>query len=250
MSPTRRQVLSGLAAVALTPRVARAFGDASKVDVVELDLGSGTLSRPNAWKRLLYEASVSTSVETDARVVRVKPEDPALFEHPYAVLVGDGAFAPPGEAAVEQLAQYLAYGGFLLVDDASGSDRTGFDASVRALFSRLFPTRPLAPLPPEHSVMRSFFLLDSVAGRIDRYPWIEGVTVATLCPVVYSRNDVSGALDTDDAGQYRASCVPGGELQRRAAVKVALNTLLYALTANYKNDQAHVRQLMLERRLK
>ncbi len=251
MSPTRRGLLQGLAgASALYASRGWAFGEASLVDVAELDLGSGTLTRPNAWKRLLYEADVSTSVGTASKVVRVQPEDPGLFEHPYAVLVGDGPFAAPSDAAAEQLAQYLSYGGFLFVDDASGGTSAGFDASVRALCGRLFPTRPLAPLPANHAVLRSFFLLNSVAGRVDRQAFLEGITVATLCPLVYSRNDVSGALDQDDLGRYSASCVPGGEAQRRTAVKVALNTLMYALTANYKNDQAHVRQLMLERRLK
>jgi hypothetical protein len=44
-------------------------------------------------------------------------------------------------------------------------------------------------------------------------------------------------------------CVPGGESQRREAIKLGINLVLYALTSNYKKDQAHVRQLMKEGRL-
>lgn len=249
MTWRRRDVLLALSSLAVVPR-AWSFGETTHVDVAELDLGSGTLSRPAAWKRLLYELMQSTSVICEPRAVQVKPEDPALFEHPFTVLVGDGAFAPPSDQAIEQLVQYLQYGGFLFIDDASGSDASGFDASVRALVARIFPTRPLAPLPGDHSMMRSFFLLDRVPGRVDRIAWLEGITVATLCPLVYSRNDVSGALDQSPEGAYLHSCVPGGERQRREARKVVINAVMYALTANYKNDQAHVRQLMLERRLK
>jgi hypothetical protein len=43
--------------------------------------------------------------------------------------------------------------------------------------------------------------------------------------------------------------VPGGETQRREAIKLGINLVVYALTANYKRDQAHVKQLMKEGRL-
>jgi hypothetical protein len=80
------------------------------------------------------------------------------------------------------------------------------------------------------------------------YP--EGVMVGNLAPVVYCRNDVSGALERRPDGRHMYPCVPGGEAQRREALKIGINLLMYSLTANYKNDQAHVRQLILERRLK
>jgi hypothetical protein len=235
---------------ALWPRRARAFGDATLVDIAELDLGAGTLSRPNAWKQLLYDMTQSTSVECRPGSVVVAPDDPLLFEHPFAVLVGDGAFAQPSDAAIEQLAQYLAYGGFLFVDDTTGADATGFDAAVRRLCDRLFPTRPLTAIPGDHPVMRSFFLLDTARGRLADHPRMEGVTVGTQCPLMYNRNDISGALDRTDDGRYRNACVPGGESQRREARKVGINLMMYALTADYKNDQAHVKQLMSEHRLK
>lgn len=254
MTWTRRALLAGLSGVPLAglvrSRAAWAFGETTQVDIAELDLGDGTLSRPNAWKRLLYDLTQSTSVECASTSLTVRPEDAAMFEHPFCVLLGKGAFAPVSEAAIEQLSQFLAYGGFLWIDDTTGSEASGFDDSVRRLCGRLFPTRPLAPLPGDHSVMRSFFLLDRVPGRIDRQPYLEGVTVGNLCPVVYSRNDVSGALDRADDGSYLYPCVPDGERQRREAIKVGINVMMYALTANYKNDQAHIRQLMLDRRLK
>lgn len=246
--PSRRAFLAGLAASFAAPR-ALAFGDSSLLDIAELDLGKGTLSRPNGWRRLLYELRQTTSVECRTAPVRLSPEDPELFEHPFAVLIGDGAFAEPSETAVEQLSRYLAYGGFLFVDDTTGRDDSPFDASVRALVQRLFPTRPLGRLPADHSIYRSFFLLRRPLGRIDRYGWLEGVTVGDLAPLVYCRNDLSGALDRGDDGRPAHAVVPGGESQRREAVKLGINLVMYSLTANYKKDQAHVRELMRQNRL-
>lgn len=247
MKLSRRAFALGLGALASRP--AFAFGESSQVDVAELDLGAGTLSRPFAWKRLLYELSQSTSVETVSRSVFLKPEDPALFEHPFAVLCGDGAFAMPSEEGLEQLGRYLSYGGFLVIDDTTGQDRTGFDASVRELASALFPNRAMAPLPTDHSIFRSFFLLAKPVGRLDQSAVLEGIVTGNNAPLVYTRNDLSGALDRTSGGAAAQACVPGGERQRREAVKLAINLVMYALTSDYKKDQAHVTELIREGRL-
>ncbi len=249
MRPTRRQVLAGVGASLIAPGTALGFGTASKVDIAELDLGDGTLSRPGAWRRLLYEVVHTTSVECEPRSVLLPPSDPELFEHPLAVLIGNGRFEMPDATGLAQLERYLSYGGYLLIDETSGSDNSGFDTSVRELCDRLFPTRPLSPLPSDHSVYRSFFLLDRPVGRVARFPYLEGVTIKNLTPVLYSRNDLSGALERGADGRHRYPVVPGGEWQRREAIKLGINVVLYSLTSNYKKDQAHVRQLMLEGRL-
>ena len=248
MDPVRRRLLVSAAALGLV-RPAWAFGEAPRIDVGEIDLGPGTVTRPNAWKRLLYEVKQSTSVECETRAVVIDPAKPVLFEHPFCVVQGDGRFEMPSAEATEQLSRYLAYGGFLLFDDTSGTDESGFDASVRELSRRLFPTRPLGPLPTDHSVYRAFFLIRRPVGRVDRFDHLEGVTVGNLAPLIYSRNDLSGALDRGADGRERSACVPGGEFQRREAIKLGINLVLYSLTANYKKDQAHVKELMRLRRL-
>jgi len=243
----RRRFLGTTAAGLLIPRLGWAFGETTLVDVAELDLGTTQL-RPSAWKRLLYEVQNTTSVEVQGRVTEVKPEEPELFEHPFTTLVGGEGFEISDEG-VEQLSRYLAYGGFLFVDDITGADNSDFDRNVRQLARRLFPTRQLAPVPRDHSMYRSFFLIRKPVGRLARYPHLEAVTVGNLAPFVYSRNDVSGALQRRDTGQFVASCVPGGESQRREALKLGINLVMYSLTANYKKDQAHVVALKRQGRL-
>ena len=244
---TRRSLIASLAALTSFP--ALAFGDATLVDIAELNLGDGTTTRPLSWMRLLYEVIQTTSVECHTDSVLLRPEDPQLFEHPFSVLLGNGHFEMPSEEGLEQLSRFLSYGGFLLIDEVSGGDPSPFDRSVRELCQRLFPTRPLAPLPANHSLYRSFMLIDRPRGRLERYPYLEGITVGNLTPLIYSRNDISGALERGRDGRHRYSCTPGGEWQRREAIKLGVNLILYSLTANYKKDQVHVRQLMLEGRL-
>lgn len=250
MTPSfnRRQLL-GLFAASLLPVPAWALGESSEVDIAEIMLPSGTLSTPDAWTGLLFELIQTTSVEAIPRAVQVAPDDPALFQHPIAVLSGSGALPPIGDRAVEQLGRYLSYGGFLIVNDASGLLQSDFDLSIRSLVRRIFPNRQLEVLRSDHSVYRSFFLLQKPAGRVATHRFLEGVQSGSMNPLLYTRDDLVGALDRSPDGSYRNACTPEGEDQRREAVKTAINMIMYALTSNYKQDQAHVKELMRNHRL-
>ncbi|MDP6931502.1 MAG: DUF4159 domain-containing protein [Myxococcota bacterium] len=250
--PTRRHVLgAGLASLGLAglPRLARGLGSTSLVDVAEIQLPSGTTSRPQAWHRLLFEVMQSTSVECEPRTVQVAPEDPELFAHPFSVLLGTGELPELSEAAVAQLVRYLSYGGFLLIDDTTSSPGGPFELSVRRLCARMFPTRMLSPLQKNHSLYRSFFLLDRPVGRTDVTGVLEGITMDKVTPLVSCGMDLSGALARGPDGRDLYPVVPGGNRQRREALKLGINMVLYSLTSNYKHDQAHVLELIREGRI-
>lgn len=243
----RREFLLSAGASLLLPGQAWALGAVSTVDVVEIQLPSGTLSRPNAWRTMLYEVARSTSVETDPDgVVQLPPDDLALFEHPFAVLVGDGAFGPLSPEHLEQLKRYLTYGGFLYIDDTTGVPDSPFSLSVRRLLQRMFPTRPLQRLERNHSLYRAFFLIERPIGRVQGPGYLEGIKLGSIYPIIFGQIDLSGALERSESGR---SLRPISERQRREATKLAVNLVLYALTSNYKQDQAHVKALLEEGRL-
>jgi len=246
---SRRSLLQALGCALVLPRRGWALGDATRLDIAEIQLSEGSLSRSRAWVRLLYEVVQTTSVEANPRTVLLGPDDPLLFDHPFAVLQGNGSFSALPPKAHEQIARYLQYGGFLFIDDTSGVRDSAFDASVRDLCARLFPTRPLAPLPSDHSIFRAFFLIRRPLGRLDLVPYLEGVTLGDVTPLVYCRNDLSGALDRRPDGADAFTVSPNGEDQRREAIKLGINLVMYSLTSNYKKDAAHVRRLMLDGRI-
>lgn len=243
----RREFLLAAGATLVLPGQAWALGDVSTVDVVEIQLASGTLSRPGAWRTMLYEVARSTSVDTDPdRVVQLPPDDLALFEHPFAVLVGGGAFGPLPPEHLEQLKRYLTYGGFLYIDDTSGLPDSPFALSVRRLLQRMFPTRPLQRLERMHSLYRAFFLIDQPLGRVEGPGYLEGIKLGSIYPIIFGQIDLSGALERSESGRSVRAI---SERQRREATKLAVNLVLYALTSNYKQDQAHVKALLDEGRL-
>jgi len=245
---SRRGFVLGLGMVGFLPAPAWCFGSAVRFHVAELNIGTGSIHRPEAWKRMLHEIIQATSVEAEPTVVRVAPDDPKLFEHPFCVLAGTSGFEPLSEEAIRQLRRYLSYGGFLLIDDASGTGTGAFAKSARRMVRRIFPTKALAPLPKDHALYRSFFLLDKPVGRTHGTGVVEAVQLGPTAPLMFCTCDLSGALDRTADGRNR-NMLPQGELQRREAVKLAINLALYSLTSNYKHDIAHVVELMREGRL-
>lgn len=237
------QVIAGLTTLAGNPRLAWGLGSDSQFGIAEIELPNA-LSRPSAWQRGLFEVQSSTSIEVNEIPSRVRLDSVDLFKHPFTVLLGDQGFEPLSTVAIENLRQYLTYGGFLLVDDASGRKTSDFMASVERMCRRIFPNNGLSTLPSDHAVYRSFFLLESPKGRFDVSNQLRGIHLNSISPLIISPNDLSGALDVGDDGRYRYLPVPDGEFQRRECVKLIINLVLYALTSNYKHDQVHVAELL------
>jgi len=202
------------------------------------------MPRTQAFADLLAELGQLTTVPVDPEPRVRALADAGVTREPLLALAGSRAFPSPDEATVDGLRRHLYAGAFLLIDDTSGLERSPFAESVEELVGRLFPDQPMRALGYDHAVFRSFFLLDGAAGRFALWPFLEGVSLGDLTPVVLSRNDVSGAWTRAPGGGYAREVVPGGEAQRMRAIELGINLLMYALTANYKRDAVHVDALL------
>jgi hypothetical protein len=194
----------------------------------------------NASKELMYELMRRTSVEASVEKVNVKLTDEALFNSPFLYMTGNQEFEPFTDQEIEMLRRFLSFGGFLFIDDNLGHKNYGFDKSVRRELARILPDSPLTILPSDHTVFRSFYLLKAVGGRNLVNPYLEGIYVDDLTPVIYCQNDLGGAWERDDLGNWVYDCKPGGEHQRALAFRLGINVVLYALTTDYKKDQIHL----------
>ena len=165
--------------------------------------------------------------------------DPDLFFYPFLYMAGKYEFEPFTVQEREILRRYLTYGGFLFAEDTMGARGFGFDRSLSREVEEIFPGHELKRLPPDHSVYRSFYLLDNIGGRQRVNPFLEGITIDNWTPVIYSMNDLSGAWARDRFGKWINECVPGGEPQRSSAFKSGINIIVYSLTSDYKKDLIH-----------
>jgi hypothetical protein len=247
---SRRRFLAGMAATAafgLIPNAAQAFGERSLFRMPSLVYGGSWDTRSGAQGRLGWELMKRTSIEASLEPGQVSLDDPDLFDTPVLYMAGDAAFEPFSDEQLGRLQRFLVYGGFLFIDGnpASGD---GFDASVRAMLARLFPETPLKTLPAEHTLFKSFYLLDGRWGRVQQKSFVEGVSRDGRTMVVYSQNDVGGAWLRDNFGNWLLPVTPGGEGQREMAFRFGVNLAMYALCTNYKADQVHIPFIMRRRR--
>jgi Domain of unknown function (DUF4159) len=195
---------------------------------------------PLAATPLMEELMLRTSVEAATTRQEIDPRNPNLFSYPFLYIAGKYDFEPFSREEIEILRRFLSYGGFLLADDALGQPGYGFDKSFRQEIKKIFPDKEFTRLSSGHAALRSYYLLRRIGGTRMVHPYVEGINVGSTTPVIYCQNDLGGAWERDQLGNWVNSCTPGGEEQRRDAFHLGINLILYAMTENYKEDLIHV----------
>jgi hypothetical protein len=188
-----------------------------------------------------------TAIEA-AAPMEVDPERDELIFFPllyWPVVEGQQL---PSSKAVEHLNRFLATGGTILFDTHDQGSRTAFSsAATQQRLRRLaagLNIPPLVPVPPDHVLTKSFYLMQEFPGRWSGGTlWVEPVEDQVndgVASVIVGGNDWAGAWANDGRGQPLYPVVPGGEPQREQAYRFGVNLVMYALTGNYKTDQVHV----------
>jgi hypothetical protein len=246
----RRQFLAYLAAAGLLlpSRSVRALGDLSKFRFLHLRFPDLSDPRPSALRRLAWELERRTSLVTIPDPIELSLSSSELFRYPFCVLSGDRAFAMPSEADTIRLRRYLTFGGCMLVDSAEGRAGGGFDESVRKLLARALPGDMPKPVPDDHVLWKSFYILHGVPGRVLASPTLEGIERDRRLAVIYTQNDLGGAMARDGFGRWEHDVFPGGDDQRERTFRFAVNAVMYALCLDYKTEQAHIDFIMRTRR--
>src|SRR6056297_2776695 len=205
-----------------------------------------------------------TSVEPAAPVgVDLEMDELAVYPLLYWPVTPDQPI-PSAEAYVK-LNDYLRTGGMILFDTRD-ANVAGFGASSpngRKLQRLAAPLDipPIEPIPDDHVLTRTFYLLQDFPGRHSGRPvWVEaappdaeqveGMPFRNLndnvTPVVIGGNDWAAAWAMDNRGAPLFPVGRGyaGERQRELAYRFGVNLIMHVLTGNYKSDQVHVPALL------
>ncbi|MEM6387801.1 MAG: DUF4159 domain-containing protein [Pseudomonadota bacterium] len=171
----------------------------------------------------------------------------------------------PSADAYARLNRYLRTGGMILFDtrDASTAGFSTATPNGRRLQQLALPLDipPLEPIPSDHVLTRTFYLLQDFPGRfVSRDVWVEaapedaerveGMPFRNLndnvTPVVIGGNDWAAAWAVDARGAPLFPVGRGfsGERQREVAYRFGVNLVMHVLTGNYKSDQVHVPALL------
>jgi hypothetical protein len=177
-----------------------------------------------------------------------------------------GAPKPPQDA-INRIDAYMKQGGTVLFDtrdaieappgDTSASQTPGMLA-LRDILSSL-DVPELEPVPREHVLTKTFYLLRDFPGRFDSgQTWVETLPrdededAAShparggdgVSPIIITSNDLAGAWAIRPDGQPMLPLSPGEPRQREFAFRAGVNIVMYTLTGNYKADQVHAPALI------
>ncbi|ADV11279.1 DUF4159 domain-containing protein [Mesorhizobium ciceri] len=177
----------------------------------------------------------------------------------------DPAAPMPSQAAIARIDAYMQQGGTVLFDtrdqfaNGIGADSTSpATERLRDILGNL-NVPPLEPVPSDHVLTKSFFILPEFPGRFAGSPlWVEASLDASnaenrpvrtgdgVSPIMITANDFAGAWAVDENGDPLLPTVPADPMQRVYALRAGVNIMMYMLTGNYKSDQVHV-PILLER---
>jgi hypothetical protein len=247
--------LSALEALfGLGGRLARLVGrrpDAAGAVVALLATSAALLAAPPAWAKvdlsLVGYRDASASCQTLAREVahrtsidlankpvqypEITPEalgEPWLWVKDLATVTGEGGALRP------DVMMWLKRGGFLIIESVQAP---AVLAKLTAALPPVDPEDGWQPLPPDHELMRSFYLLDALPscnGEIWRGYHYDGRLAVLALPYPFF------ATLKDHGGP--AACANAPDQER--SIRVFVNLIMVALATDYKKDQIHLPEIL------
>lgn len=165
----------------------------------------------------------------------------------------------PSDSALANIENFMRFGGLLVIDTRDdersvGAGTTPEGETLQRILAQL-NIPPLTPVDETHVLMRSFYLLNSLTGRMNNNPvWVEAGSSGSndgVTSVIIGGRDWAGAWAADSFGRPARPMGPARCLEkyvdpRQCAYRAGVNMVMVAYTGNYKSDQVHT-PILLER---
>jgi hypothetical protein len=208
-----------------------------RMSVATLRHSGGCNAAPRALVTLLETAAEKLGIRVDTREYLILLTDPTLFDHHLVFMQGRSRFHL-SEAERGQLKTYIERGGMLFADAICASE--AFGESFRGEMAATFGARKLEPIPADDPLLtpayggydlRLVTRRDPETGngsgplraKLRRVPpELEGIRFGDRWGVVFSKYDLSCALEKHDSLQCRGYV-------REDAARIGLNIILYSL---------------------
>ncbi|MFD1199352.1 DUF4159 domain-containing protein [Brucella gallinifaecis] len=212
---------------------------------------------------LTYALGDKTALEP-GDPIGVDPAKDELAFYPLIYWPIDPDAPMPTPEAIAKVDAYMQQGGTVLFDTRDQLQAgASLDASASPANQRLrtilnsMNVPPLEPVPHDHVLTKSFFIMPDFPGRYQGSPlWVEAAaspdaardrpvrTGDGVSPIMITANDFAGAWAVDEQGNPLLPTVPNDPMQRIYAIRGGVNIVMYMLTGNYKSDQVHVPDLL------
>ncbi len=196
--------------------------------------------------------------------IGVDPAKDELAFYPLIYWPIDPDAQMPSPEAIAKVDAYMQQGGTVLFDTrdqlqaGASLDPAASPANqrLRAILNGM-NVPALEPVPDDHVLTKSFFIMPDFPGRYEGSPlWVEATAPTNaaqdrpvrtgdgVSPIMITANDFAGAWAVDEQGNPMLPTVPNDPMQRIYAIRGGVNIVMYMLTGNYKSDQVHVPALL------
>ena len=233
-----RKILALTIIVIILPPVYLRAGQGDEFVFAQLKFQGNWDPYPGAFEQMYYYLTNTTSISMlpERRVVELNDKD--LFYSPFLVFTGKGSYPEFSSDELESLRRYVEGGGIIFIDTCGCE---AFEASVNRTLSGVFPEEDngFSKIPDDSAVFRAFYLVDYVAGRKMNAPYLEGMERGGRIAVIKSKNDLVGIWPRDRLENWEHELTPGRPDQRKEAVKLMLNIMIYSVSGTYKADPVH-----------
>lgn len=164
-----------------------------------------------------------THIATHPELVSVKSDSGELFDFPFAVMTGEGAFNLT-EPQLDNLRTYLTYGGFVIA--SAGCSSKDWNRSFGQVVGQLFPEVELVTLDAEHPIFHTVYDITSSKYKSGgaKLPELRALELDGRVVMIWSPD---GLNDTANA-EPNCCCCGGNEI--KSARQLNVNILAYALT--------------------
>lgn len=171
----------------------------------------------------LKQIADETHIATHPELVSVKSDSGELFDYPFAVMTGEGAFNLT-ETQLDNLRTYLTCGGFVIA--SAGCSSKDWNRSFGHAVGQLFPDAELVTLDAEHPIFHTVYDITSSKYKSGgaKLPELRALELDGRVVMIWSPD---GLNDTANAGP-NCCCCGGNEI--KSAKQLNVNILAYALT--------------------
>lgn len=205
------------------------------VQIAQVRHTGGWDTAPTAARNILTAVNRTVGLTASTEPATVLLSDKKIFDYSMLVMHGRNGFTTTSKER-ENLREYLSRGRLLMADACCGA--RPFDRSFRDFMQDLYPGKRLERIPVDHELFTSedFYDLRKVdrrvtvqarnaaleGGIVNGPPFLEGIKVDGRYVVIYSKHDISCALER------QASLACAGYVTDDA-VRIAVNIFLYSM---------------------
>jgi hypothetical protein len=203
----------------------------SLTQIAEVRHTGGWDTAPKAARNLMIALNRTVGLTVSTKPAAVTPSDETLFDYSMLMMHGRERFSM-SDREIDRLRAYLDRGRLLFADACCGSRL--FDESFRVFVAKLYPDAKLERIPVDDELFngqigyvleRTRRRVTGASGRdgnvVSSEPFLEGIRVSGRWAVIYSKHDISCALE-------RQSTVACAGYLSDDAVRIGVNVVLYS----------------------